>query len=349
MVAHLWPFLRYGYGCLEPSLADFATRKSQGRLCHTVCTGQTLPHATYRSLATASIANRCRGVKPTVASCAMAALNHEQVMNPSGPGPTSLESGVAERVGSRGEDVSSSGLDPSLDRASSLGGQRRTGVEASFVAEGATDVVPQTTERGGGGLQGREAASSDGDHHRRLLSERTATPCSYGAADAGTQAVALREQGSRAAVDVQAGAGTSGEEANAIAVAVQDERLQFGTPRSSRTAWADVPANEGGAGFSQGLRWLGRLGEYFRAGNGSTDAVGPPGMWPSPFPSPERLQQEGRSGPAGSLFSAESLRRLQAVQDRAPLLYGTPQRAHNRTQTPSSSGLKWCRRRFNGN
>ena len=26
---------RYGYGCLEPSLADLATRKSQGRLCHT--------------------------------------------------------------------------------------------------------------------------------------------------------------------------------------------------------------------------------------------------------------------------------------------------------------------------
>ena len=128
------------------------------------------------------------------------------------------------------------------------------------MAEGAADVVPQTTERGGGGLQGREAAPDNSDHHRRLISDRTATPYSYGAADAGTQAVAVREHDdSRATVDVQAGAGTSRVEANAVAVAVEDERLQFGTPRSSRTAWADGPSNDGGAGLPQGLRWFGRL------------------------------------------------------------------------------------------
>ena len=44
----------------------------------------------------------------------MAALNFEQVMSPSGPMPTSLESGVADGVGSRGEDVSSTGLLPKV-------------------------------------------------------------------------------------------------------------------------------------------------------------------------------------------------------------------------------------------
>ena len=49
---HLTPF-RYGYGCLEPSLADFATRKSNSRLCHMKCRGK-LCHVMYISLAIAS-------------------------------------------------------------------------------------------------------------------------------------------------------------------------------------------------------------------------------------------------------------------------------------------------------
>ena len=95
--------------------------------------------------------------------------------------------------------------------------------------------------------------------------------------------------------------------AGAGALAGPEERTQYGTPRSTRT----------GPG----------PGEYFRSGTGPVEPVGPT-MWPSPFP-----------GPTGALFSTESIRRLQSVQDRAPLLYGTPQTAPNRTQTPSSPGL----------
>ena len=178
---------------------------------------------------------------------AMAALKPEQVMSPTAPMATPLESGEATRGGSRSEDVSSLLLDPSLGGASFHGGQQglpngAIGVAASFVAGGAADVVPQTTVQGGGRQQGPEAAPRTEDLHQGLLSSRTAMPRHYGAADAGIQAVAIREpEVPGVAVDSQAGAGITRSEANAAAFVGPGQRTQYGTPNSSRTAWADDP------------------------------------------------------------------------------------------------------------
>ena len=266
-------------------------------------------------------------------------------MSPSGPRTSPLESEEAGQRSFGGEDPRSSRPDPLFGAAPPSGGQQRlpngiTGAVSSSVAACATDVVPQTTiQPGGGGQQGPRGAPDAEDRSQGSLSGQAAMLRGYGAADAGTQAVALREpESSLVAADLQAGAGTTETEANAAIIAAQEERTQYGTPRSTRTAWPEGPLGDMAPGLPQGLRWLGRLGEYFRSGTGQVESVAPM-MWPSPFPSPDRGQEDGRSGQAGGLFSTESLRRLQAVQDRAPLLYGTPQRAPNRTQTPSSSGL----------
>ena len=85
-----------------------------------------------------------------------------------------------------------------------------------------------------------------------------------------------------------------------------------------------------GTGVAARTAMVGTPGRILQIWNWS-DGVGSTYDVAEPFPI-------SRSG-TGGRTSTESLRRLQAVQDRAPLLYGTPQRAPNRTQTPSSSGL----------
>ena len=61
-------------------------------------------------------------------------------------------------------------------------------------------------------------------------------------------------------------------------------------------------------------------------------------LWPSPFPSPERTRTApGQTEVPSPLFSGDDTRRLQAIQDRAPLLYGSSPQPQN--PTPSSTSL----------
>ena len=142
------------------------------------------------------------------------------------------------------------------------------------------------------------------------------------AAQAGVQVVAIPEEGHfRAATNLRAGANVAGGAATAARPGRAEGAERFETTRNSRPSLRPNGGVDSGASFPMGMR-LGRLGEFFRVGQGESLPVQ---MWPSPFPSPERPGRAvGQQGLDGPLFTMEAAQQLQVVQDRAPLLFGSP-------------------------
>ena len=206
---------------------------------------------------------------------------------------------------------------------------------APSAAGGAAEDVSQTSNQHlsnrlqrQGGLQLEELAQT--------MQHRLPDPEGDVAAEAEVQAVVISEPGRfEAAENPRAGANVAGAAATAVRSGNAEAGGGFVTPQNSRSMRSAVELGEASGALPAGLRWLGRIGVFFRTGSGEGLPVQ---MWPSPFPSPERPAVD-RGGAEGPLFGPDATRQLQVVQDRAPLLFGTPKGPQPCNPTPSSSSL----------
>ena len=246
----------------------------------------------------------------------MADPAHEQVMSPS-----ALElQGAQERAGGQQDE----------------GQQMPNGTTGATSSVTAKDVVTDGSQRIRSGI-----GDQGGDRVPGFLlqPERDPLPSLEAtAAFAGVEARRLEPDDRQAALEnPRAGAGLgAGVDVSAIAVDPTTADGGFGTPSAVRPQGSvEDGATEGVSVLPQGLRWMSRLGDLLRPSR--VDRVQAQ-LWPSPFPSPERTRTApGQTEVPSPWFSGDATRRLQAIQDRAPLLYGSPPQPQN--PTPSSTSL----------
>ena len=243
----------------------------------------------------------------------MAFPAHEQVMlAQSAPDPQ----GQKQQAGGRGQQMPNG----------------TTGAASSVTAN---DVVADGSQRIRSGREDRGGEEDPGHLPQpdvdSLPSKGTA------AAFAGLGAQRLDPDDRQAVLaNLRAGAGSmAGVEVSAIAV---DPAISgaLGAPGEVRPqgSMEDTTA-EGLSVLPQGLRWMGRLGEYLRPSRVERLQAQ---LWPSPFPSPERRRvATGQVEAQSPLFSVDAVQRLQAIQDRTSLLYGSPSQPQN--PTPSSTSI----------
>ena len=239
------------------------------------------------------------------------AAKPEQVMSPSGPA-TAMASpllpgpgGFSSReAGLRAQDSLGADTEEGEDAFRPNG---LTGVIASSAAGGAAEDVSQTSNQRlsnrlqtQGGLQLEELAQT--------MQHRLPDPEGVVAAEAEVQAVVISEPGRfEAAENPRAGANVAGAAATAVRSGNAEAGGGFVTPQNSRSMRSAVELGEASGALPVGLRWLGRIGDFFRTGSGEGLPVQ---MWPSPFPSPERPAVD-RGGAEGPLFGPDATWQLQ--------------------------------------